>query len=57
MMVNGEMDKNMETVYLRKQLRERFKEDDMNIIRFLKLLKMMFKAFGLIEPNEVIINL
>jgi hypothetical protein len=57
MMVNGEMDKNMETVYLRKQQRERFKEDDMNIIRLLKLLKMMFKAFALIEPNEVIINL
>ena len=57
MMVNGEMDKNMETVYLRKQLRERFKEDDMNIIRLLKLLKMMFKAFALIEPNQVIINL
>jgi len=57
MMVNGKMDKNMVTAYLRNQLRERFKEDDMNIIRLLKLLKMMFKAFALIEPNEVIINL
>jgi hypothetical protein len=57
MMVNGKMDKNMVTAYLRNKLRERFKEDDMNIIRLLKLLKMMFKAFALIEPNEVIINL